>query len=262
MNETVSYRLDSGVAQVSLNRPDKINALNYEMFESLVEAGENIKATPAVRAVVLSGAGMNFCGGIDVSILTGEKNFPDLEERTHGDTNIFQHVAWVWREIPVPVIAAVQGYCLGAGLQVASGADMRFVHPDSKLSVMEIKWGIVPDMAGTVLWSRYVREDHLRELTYTGRTFSGSEAASLGFATRLCEDPIAEALQVAREIADKNPDAIRAGKRLINNQLPPSSKEGLLAEVIEQKALLESPNQLEAVKAIAQKREPKFNDPA
>jgi len=261
MSDVLSYQVENAIAQVTFNRPDKMNALNMALFEALTEVGETIKADNSIRAVVLTGAGKSFCGGLDMSLFTGGADWSRLEERTHGLTNIYQQVSWVWHEIPVPVIAAIHGHCLGGGLQIASGADMRFVHPEAKLSIMEIKWGLVPDMAGTQLWSRYVREDILRDLTYTGRIFSGGEAMSFGFATRLCDDPLAEALQAAEQIAGKNPHAIRAGKRLINSQSQVSYAEGLLAEAIEQKAILGSPNQMEAVMANMEKRAPNFADP-
>lgn len=186
----------------------------------------------------------------------------DLLVRTHGISNAAQQVAMVWREVPVPVIAAVHGVAFGGGLQVALGADIRFVAPDTKLSVMEIKWGLVPDMAGMVLMRELARSDVVRELTFTGRIFSGEEALRIGFATRVAADPLAEALQVAHEIAGKSPDAIRAGKRLLNASVSHSAAEMLLAESVEQKALIGSPNQVEAVKANIERRAPRFSAPA
>jgi enoyl-CoA hydratase/carnithine racemase len=186
----------------------------------------------------------------------------DLLERTHGISNAAQQVAMVWREVPVPVIAAVHGVAFGGGLQVALGADIRIVAPDTKLSVMEIKWGLVPDMAGMVLMRELARSDVVRELTFTGRIFSGEEALQIGFATRLSADPLAEALQMAHEIAGKSPDAIRAGKRLLNASLAQSAAELLMAESIEQKALIGSVNQTEAVKANIERRAPQFKAPS
>jgi enoyl-CoA hydratase/carnithine racemase len=182
----------------------------------------------------------------------------DLLARTHGISNAAQQVAMVWREVPVPVIAAVHGVAFGGGLQVALGADIRIVAPDARLSVMEIKWGLVPDMAGMVLMRELARSDVVRELTFTGRIFSGEEALQIGFATRLSADPLAEALQMAHEIAGKSPDAIRAGKRLLNASLAQSAAELLMAESIEQKALIGSANQTEAVKANIERRAPQF----
>ena len=260
MNNTISYEVENGIAKVTLNRPDKMNALNSDLFNALIAAGETIKADKSVRVVVLSGAGKAFCAGLDMELMmaVGETN---LDERTHGIANLFQQAAWVWHEVPVPVIAAVHGTCLGGGLQLMTGADMRYIHPETKLSIMEMKWGIVPDMAGTQLWSRFVREDIIRELTYTARVFSGVEANEYGFATRLTENPLAEALETAQQIANKNPDAIRAAKRLIDNQIPGDAAEGLLAESVAQTAIIKTPNQIEAVMANMQKRAPKFSDP-
>jgi enoyl-CoA hydratase/carnithine racemase len=186
----------------------------------------------------------------------------DLLVRTHGIANAAQQVAMVWREVPVPVIAAVHGVAFGGGLQVALGADIRLVAPDTQLSVMEIKWGLVPDMAGMVLMRTLARDDVLRELTYTGRVFSGEEALRIGLATRVCADPLAEALQMAHDIARKSPDAIRAGKRLLNAAASLGAADLLMAESVEQKALIGSPNQVEAVKANMERRAPRFSAPA
>lgn len=260
MNDTISYQLENGIATVTLNRPEKMNALNQDLFEALIAAGEAIKADNSVRVVILHGAGKAFCAGLDMDLMKATSD-TDLNERTHGISNLFQQAAWIWHELPVPVIAAVHGTCLGGGLQIMAGADIRYIHPDTKLSIMEMKWGIVPDMAGTQLWSTYVREDIIRELTYTARLFSGHEAGEYGFATRLSEDPLAVAQASAEQIASKNPDAIRAAKRLINNQRQPDFAAGLLAESAEQTSLMNTPNQIEAVTANLERRAPKFSDP-
>lgn len=261
MSEVLTYTVEDGIAQVILNRPEKYNALSTQLFEALANTGEAIKKDNSVRVVVLSGSGGNFCAGLDMENFTSGVLNDSLQPRSHGLTNLFQHVAWVWHEIEVPVIAAIQGVCLGGGLQIVSGADMRYVHPESKLSIREIHWGLVPDMAGTQLWGHFVREDILRELTYTGRMFSGEEAGQFGFATRLCENPLEEALATAKEIAGKNPHAIRGCKRLINNQLSLSAEDGLMQESVEQDELIGSPNQLEAIMANFEKRSPNFADP-
>ena len=261
MNDTISYQLEDGIATVTLNRPEKMNALNQDLFEALIAAGESIKADNSVRVVILHGAGKAFCAGLDMELMKAVSD-TDLNERTHGISNFFQQAAWIWHELPVPVIAAVHGTCLGGGLQIMAGADIRYIHPDTKLSIMEMKWGIVPDMAGTQLWSTYVREDIIRELTYTARVFSGTEAGEYGFATHLCDDPLVAAQDTAEQIANKNPHAIRAAKRLINNQRQPDIAAGLMAESVEQTALMKTPNQVEAVMANIEKRAPKFSDPS
>lgn len=268
-NERISVSFEDGVADVRLTRTDKMNALDDAMFEALVATGERLKNDPGVRAVVLSGEGRAFCAGLDMGNFgrmaqgrRAEQGSVEggLTARTHGIANRAQYAVWVWRDIPVPVIAAVHGVAFGGGFQLALGADMRFVAPDARMAVLEIKWGLVPDMAGTQLMRHLVREDIVRELTYTGRIFSGEEAGRLGFATRVCDDPRAEALAVAREIAGKNPHAVRASKRLLNQAVVTDAASGLLQETEEQIALIGSPNQVEAVMANLEKRPPVFTD--
>ena len=251
-----------GVAEVALVRADKMNALDPAMFCELIAAIAQVGADPAVRAVVLHGEGRAFCAGLDKSSLQGiagdAAGVGDLVPRTHGRANFWQQVAWGWRELPVPVIAAVHGVAFGGGLQVALGADVRIVHPQAQLSVMEIRWGLVPDMAGCVLLTELVRGDVARELTYTGRIVSGSEAVALGLATKASEDPLADARAMARQIAGSNPDAIRAAKRLFNTASPVDAGRVLLAEAFEQQRLIGSANQKEAVEAALEKRVPVF----
>ncbi len=273
-NERVKVTIgEDGVAEVRLSRPDKMNALDAAMFLGIVAAGEQVQRDPRVRAVVLCGEGRAFCAGLDMgrfgnmaegkSSTGGESDPIDrLTKRTHGIANAPQQVAMVWRDVPVPVIAAVHGVAFGGGFQLALGADLRFVAPDLKMSVMEIKWGLVPDMAGVPLMRELARNDVVRDLTYSGRIFSGEEALRLGFATRVCADPYAEAMAYAREVAGRNPDAIRAGKRLLNAAQSEDTATLLMAESVEQSKLIGSPNQVEAVKANLEKRAPKFKDPA
>lgn len=275
MSDRIEWtRHPDGVVELQLARADKMNALDPAMFDALIEAGEALRGDASVRAVVISGRGKAFCAGLDMAsfermqqgagegVLGEGAAGADLVKRTHGISNAAQYVAMVWREVPVPVIAAVHGVAFGGGLQVALGADARIVAPDTKLSVMEIKWGLVPDMAGMVLMRELARNDVVRELTFTGRIFSGEEALRIGFATRLSADPLAEALQMAHEIAGKSPDAIRAGKRLLNAAMSKSAAELLMAESVEQKALIGSANQAEAVKANIERRAPRFDPPA
>ncbi len=273
MNDRVTITLEGGVADVRLTRADKMNALDNAMFEALVEAGERMKAEKGVRAVVLSGEGRAFCAGLDMGNFgrmaegprgqsTVARSDEGLGARTHGVANRAQYAVWVWREVPVPVIAAVHGVAFGGGFQVALGADIRYVAPDTRMSIMEIKWGLVPDMAGTQLMRHLAREDIVRELTYTGRIFTGEEAFQYGFATRVCADPRAEALATAREIAAKSPDAIRAAKRILNAAVLVDPKTGLTQESVEQGRLIGSPNQVEAVMSNLQKRAAAYADPA
>lgn len=275
MNDRIeSIRHADGVVELQLARADKMNALDPAMFDALIAAGEALRDDKTVRAVVIAGRGKAFCAGLDMAsfqrmqegagsgVLGEGAAGADLVARTHGISNAAQQVAMVWREVPVPVIAAVHGVAFGGGLQVALGADIRLVAPDTRMSVMEIKWGLVPDMAGMVLMRELARDDVVRELTYTGRIFSGEEALQIGFATRVCADPLAEALQMAHDIAQKSPDAIRAGKRLLNGSASQTAAELLVAESVEQKALIGSANQAEAVKANMERRAPRFSAPA
>ena len=269
MQDRVTVSMVDGVADVRLNRADKMNALDVAMFEALVATSARLAGEKGLRAVVLSGEGRAFCAGLDMGRFAamkehGGEGIPgspkrDLAARTHGLANHSQQAVWGFRQLPVPVIAAVHGVALGGGFQLALGADMRFLAPDARMSIMEIKWGLVPDMAGTPILASLVRDDILRELTYTGRVFSAQDALGYGLATRICDDPHAAAMEMARDIAGKSPDAIRAAKRMLNN-LCVDPGPALLAESVEQAALMGQPNQLEAVRANIEKRVPNFVD--
>lgn len=262
-NERIAIEVeDGGVAQVRLTRGDKLNALDPEMFARLLEAGQWLHEAKGVRCAVLSGEGRAFCAGLDLANFARrhDPNEPELTERTHGNANRAQQVAMQWRKLPVPVVAAVHGVCFGGGLQIASGADIRVVAPDTRLAIMETKWGLVPDMGGYALWRGLVREDFLRELSYTHREFSGEEAYIFGLATHVDPDPLAKATAIAREIASKSPHAIRAAKRLANTMHDKSASELLLEESREQHTLMRSKNQVEAVMAGMEKRAAKFDE--
>lgn len=258
--QRVTIELTGGVADVRLARPDKMNALDPAMFAAIAGAIEQLAATPGLRAVVLSGEGRAFCAGLDMASMAGGGSGLDIHARSHGEANLFQQVAWGWRTLPIPVIAAVHGIAFGGGFQIMSGADIRIMAPGTRCSIMEMKWGIVPDMAGFALWRTTVRDDVLRELSYTAREFDAAEALVLGFVTRIADDPHAAALELARAIAGRNPHAIRAAKRLANLSADASSGPILAAESAEQARLLRSANQMEAVMANMQKREPDFTD--
>lgn len=271
MEDRITVDIQDGVADVRLVRTDKMNALDDAMFGALIDTGERLKAEAGVRAVVLSGEGRAFCAGLDMgnfqAMASGERgargqgsNALLTPKRTEGGSNRAQHAVMVWREIPVPVVAAVHGVAFGGGFQLALGCDLRFVTADARMAVMEIKWGLVPDMAGMVLLKGLVRDDVARELTWTGRIFSGEEALAMGLATRVCADPRVEALAFAADVAAKNPQAIRAGKRLLNLAAEADQHQILLEESREQGALIGAPNQIEAVMANLQKRAPAFAD--
>jgi len=265
--ERIQVTVEGGVADVRLIRTDKMNALDDAMFSALIETGQRLAADKAVRCVVLSGEGRAFCAGLDMGnfgkMASGERKGGAgllTATRTARGANRAQNAVLVWRDIPVPVIAAIHGVAFGGGFQLALGADMRFVAPDARMSVMEIKWGLVPDMGGIVLMRHLARDDVVRELTYSGRQFSGIEAEKLGFATRVCDDPRAEALAFAAEVAGRNPEAIRGAKRLFDLAAGDDSLKILEAESAEQAALIGSKNQIEAVMSNLEKRAPAFED--
>lgn len=262
-NDRIKIDLDEdGVAHVRLTRADKMNALDPEMFQRIIEAGSVLQRMKGVRVVVLSGEGRAFCAGLDLSNFARvpAPDEPSLTERTYGNANRAQQVAMQWRKLPVPVIAAVHGVCFGGGLAIASGADIRIVHPETRMSIMEMKWGLVPDMGGYALWRGLIRDDVLRELIYTNREFKGAEAQGLGLATYVDDNPLERAIQIARTIANRNPHAIRAAKRLQAGMSERETDAILLEESIEQHAIMRSPNQIEAVMAEMEKRKANFQD--
>lgn len=276
MGDRVTCTIDGGVADVRLNRPDKLNALDMAMFDALIETGEALQADRSVRAVVLSGEGRGFCAGLDTSMFAvlaeagaaaaaggdpdGAGSGVELGRRDGRSTNRGQHAVHVWTEMPAPVVAAVHGVALGGGFQLAIGADLRMVAPDAKLSVLEIRWGLVPDMTGTQMLPRLVGLDVAKELTLTGRTVSGEEAGRLGLATRVTATPYDDAMALAREIAGKNPAAIRGGKALLNMAGQVPAAEGFAAEARTMGGLLGSRNQWEAVTAYLEGRPPVYED--
>lgn len=267
MQDCVKISVADGIAEIRLNRPEKMNAVNDALIAQLDAAGRAVAQRNDVRAVVLSGEGRAFCAGLDMAGFSGmaEGKFDlaeGLHRRTHGIANQAQHICIQWLDIPVPVIAAVHGVAFGAGFQIMLGADIRIVAPDARLSVMEIKWGLVPDMGGFALMRRILRDDVARELTFTGRQFSGEEAKELGVATKVAADPHAEAMATARQIAGSSPDAVRAAKRLFNIAAGPLDSGLMLAESLEQQKLIGSANQLEAIAANMERRPPHFADPA
>ena len=279
MAERVTITIDGGVADVRLNRPDKLNALDTDMFVAVADAGARLAADASVRAVVLSGEGRAFSAGLDFSGFAAMAGRGDGEGGSSGGdrgrggqlgtigstdgriTHLGQQVAHCWSEVPCPVIAAVWGHCLGGGLQIALGADLRIVHPEARLSVMEIRWGLSPDMTGTATLPRLVGPDVAKELAWTGRTVTGEEAARLGLVTRTSDTPLEDALALAGEIAGRSPHAIRGIKRLIeqSGRVPLAQQYADEREIIG--SLIGTPNQVEAVAASFEKRPPVFTDP-
>ncbi len=261
--QRVSITLEDGVADVRFTRADKMNALDNAQFAAVAKAIDDLAAMKGLRCVVVSGEGRAFCAGLDLSRFgSGEGSQSDrsFADRTHGLANAAQHLAWGWRMLPVPVLAAVHGVAFGGGFQIMLGADIRFVAPDTRLAVMEMKWGLIPDMAGVALMRHLASDDIVRELTYTAREFSGEQAKAYGFATHLSATPHADAMALAREIAGKNPHAVRAAKRLMNLSRDANAGEILVQESKEMAGLMRTPNQIETVLAVQQKRAPVFQE--
>jgi enoyl-CoA hydratase/carnithine racemase len=263
MSERVLLTIEDQVATVRLSRPEKRNALDADMFEGLIDVGQRLMVDNRVRAVVLHGEGKAFCAGLDFASFLGSPQLMQklLSRNEDSPANMAQRAAWIWQEVKVPVIAAVHGCAFGGGLQIALGADLRYVTADAQLSVMEIKWGLIPDMSITQTLPLLVPIDVAKELTFTGRIISGTEAVGLGLATKISIDPLADALETAKLIAAKSPHAIRAGKALLRDAPGMSRADALKLETALQVTLLGSANQTEAVQANMMKRVPQFKDP-
>lgn len=279
VDDRVTITMTDGIADVKMNRADKRNALDNAMFTSLSAAGDYLKSVDGLRVVVLSGDGASFCAGLDFSSFAqmaeaGAKassadkkadnkadNKADMNAGAMVDgriTHMAQQVCWVWQEVPVPVIAAVHGHALGGGIQIALGADIRIVHPDTQLSVREVHWGLIPDMTGTLMLSRLVRPDVVKNLVFTARIFSGREAHDLGIATQLSDNVHADAMTMAREIAGRSPEAVRGAKKLINLLANSGAAEQFAAERAIIGQLIGTANQAEAVMSHFEKRPPNF----
>jgi len=274
MSDRVTIEVNDGVADVRLNRADKMNALDGAMFNALIDAGETLKADSSVRAVVLSGEGRAFCAGLDFGSFNSmaetddsandkpSSDTADLVDHLEGRiTHRGQQAAYAWTEMPAPVICAVTGVALGGGFQIAMGADVRIIAPDARMSVLEIRWGLIPDMTGTQTLIQHVGLDVAKELTFSGRMVEGPEAVAIGLATQVADDPHAAAMAMAQDIAKKSPHAVQAAKRLMNNAGSLSAAARFEAERVEIDALIGSPNQREAIRAYFEKRDPAFENP-
>jgi enoyl-CoA hydratase/carnithine racemase len=260
----VAIDIADHVAVVTLTRPEKHNALDVAMFDAIAAAAERVAVEPGVRAVVLHGEGPSFCSGLDVAgVMANQPDSDDLmAPLREAVPNWFQRTAYRWLEVPVPVIVAIHGHCLGGGLQIALAGDVRFATADAKLSVLEVKWGLIPDMAITRTLPRLVGIDVAKELAFTGRILSGAEASELGLVTHVVDDPFQAARSLAAEIAGRSPDAVRAMKRLLEESWTGSAQDTLRLEADLQLGLLGTPNQLEAVRAGMLKQPADFVDPS
>ena len=270
MSDLVTIDLKDHVADVRLNRPEKMNAINPEMWKAIFEAGASLQDARDVRAVVLSGNGRAFSAGLDMESMSGiakrSKDAPgsgdSLDKREgKGFANAFQRAAVIWKQLPMPVIGAIHGVAYGAGSQLALGPDIRFAAPDMRFSILEIKWGLIPDVGISQTLRELVSLDVAKELTWTGRVLDGAAAKELGLVTHVSDNPLEDALALAAESATKSPDAVRRGKKLLEESWRADAKTGLELESSLQAELIGSPNQIESVKAGFEKRAPVYEDP-
>lgn len=262
--ERVSVEVSGHLAEVTLSRPEKHNGIDYPMFDAINAAIDQLQETPSVRAVVLRGEGPSFCAGLDFAGVMAEgRPLGDAFDRREGEiANNFQRVAYGWQQLPAPVIAALHGNCLGGGAQIALAADIRIAAPDLRLSVMEIKWGLIPDMGLTQSLPRLVGADRAKELAFTGRILGAEEALELGLVTQISDQPAIAARELATEIAAKSPDAIRRAKLLFEGAWNAPAAEALALEERLQRELLGSPNQIAAMQAGLSGEPAQFEDPS
>jgi enoyl-CoA hydratase/carnithine racemase len=259
-DQRVVLTVTDGIADVRFNRPEKRNALDYEMFDGILGAAERIAADPAVRVVVLSGEGKAFCAGLDTSLLAQMAGEGTTSSGSFRNLRVdAPRAVRVWTELPVPVIAAVHGVAVGGGIQLALGADFRIVAPDAQLGALEMRWGIIPDMCGTQLLPRLVGPDQAKLLMMTARTISGEEALRIGLATQVADDPYGAAHELARELLTRNPDGLAAIKRLVAIAHDMPFDEGMRQEFDLSGPIVGTPNQREAVLANLEGRAPDFS---
>ena len=267
MSDLVTIEVANHVADIRLNRPDKMNAVNTEMWKAIAEAGESLLEAGPVRAAVLSGNGRAFCAGLDMASFQTMGSQSDrsgvssgLARKDQRAENLFQRAAVIWKKVPIPVIGALHGVAFGAGAQIALGTDIRFAAPDLRFSILEIKWGLIPDVGITQTLRNFVPLDVAKELTFTGRILSGEQAREVGLMTHVAEDPLASALELAHESAGKSPDAVQRGKRLLEETWHAADEVGLALEAELQAELIGSENQVESIAANFEKRAPQFKD--
>jgi enoyl-CoA hydratase/carnithine racemase len=256
----VTCTVRDGVAQVRLDRPEKLNALTLQILDDLVSTAHSLRRDKSLRAVVLAGEGDAFCAGLDFGSVLRQpvKIAASFVPRPWRGTNTFQEACWAWRRLPVPVIAAVHGHCLGGGLQLALAADFRFATPDSRWSVLEGKWGIIPDMSGVRSMAELVGIDVAKKLTMTAEVISGKEARDLGLVTGLDADPLAAADALIRQLSDRSPDQLAAAKRLFNGTWTSSPRRTFARERVEQAWLLAAHNTRIAREAATKRITPEF----
>jgi enoyl-CoA hydratase/carnithine racemase len=264
MNKTFADRVRvevrDEIAYATMIRGDKFNGLDWDMFQGLIDAATAIGKDKSIRVVILQGEGKAFCAGLDFKSFTSQpaRMVRSFIKPPRRSTNLFQECAWCWRRLPIPVIAVVHGRCYGGGIQIALAADFRYATPDCEFSIMEAKWGLIPDMSGTVALRQLVGIDVAKELTMTGRIFDGREAKALGLVTGVADDPLQPALALAGQIKTRSPDCTVAAKALFDTMWSQSDAEAFATERRIQRKLLYKGNQREAMKANFEKRAPKW----
>ena len=251
MSGPVSCSVEDGVARVRLERPDKLNALTLDTLDGLARTARDLRADRTLRGVVLSGAGDSFCAGLDfATVLRDPRRVTRaFVPRPWRGTNLFQEACWAWRRLPVPVVAAVHGHCYGGGLQIALAADLRFTTPDARWSVLEARWGLVPDMSGVQALSQQVRMDVAKRLTMTGEVLDGRRAVDVGLASEVHDDPVAAAEAFLAEVATRSPDAVAATKRVFERTWTAGPRRTFARERVEQALLLRRANTARAREA-------------
>lgn len=251
----VTTTITNGIAHVELARPDKLNSLTLPFLRELMGAAHHVRRNKGVRAVVISGQGRSFSAGLDFGEVMKKPGSvaAAFVPRPWRGTNIFQEACWAWRRVPVPVIVAVHGHCFGGGLQIALAGDYRFTTPDAQWSVLEGKWGLIPDMSGIQALKELVGIDVAKKLTMTAEIFSGEKAVQLGIASEAADEPLAAAMELASQLVDRSPDQLSAAKRLINRSWNASPRTTFRRERAEQLLLLAAQNTAKARKAAVAK---------
>ncbi|MGB8403902.1 MAG: crotonase/enoyl-CoA hydratase family protein [Mycobacterium sp.] len=217
--DRITVDVRDGIAYATLNRADKMNSLDLPLLEALASVPAELARDRSVRVVILRGDGRAFCTGLDfagakLSGLTAVRNFGKLPGQT---TNLFQKACWAWRELPVPVIASLHGHCYGGGMQLALAADFRIATPDCKMSIMESRWGLIPDMTGSVTLRELLPMDVAKRLTMTAEIFPATDALRYGLVTSVADDPVAAAEELAAQLIERSPDALAATKKLFHS---------------------------------------------
>jgi len=245
MLDPVLIDIKNEIAFVTLNRPNKHNALNMAMFTAIDNATKRLRKDKSIRAVIVNGEGVDFCTGLDVkSVMSSGANAAKLLFKwLPGQSNLAQRVSSAWRKVPVPVIMVLHGRVWGGGLQIALGGDFRIASPNTSFSIMEAKWGLIPDMGGTLAFKEQMPVDQAKLFAMTGQEISSDLALSYQLITETSEDPMSRALELANNFKRQSPDALAGVKRLYNNAWSKSQRFALAKESWYQIKVMFSKNQ-------------------